>query len=296
MGPILSNERREITPVEQPGYYAVPTAADEISLIDLLLILVRRRWWFVGTFAGVMVAVIAFLLLVRPLYESRATIQIGQVASMNGSGKPVPLESPDALVSRLRAEYHLSNADTGPIEPPKVTEVSSANNASGLVTIRARGYSPKQVHGFLQKTVQQILDSQQKRFAQAMRGRKSYLTSLEQQQKQLHYQASAISKKLASDPGNNAASTLTTEQATLLQQISIDQTTIANVRQSMTPPQSMPTQLLRQPTLPVEKASPRTLLTLVLGVVGGCLAALFVAFGAEFFSQARAEMRRRFGS
>ena len=284
----MGNERHDVTPATQPAYYAMPPASDEVSLIDLWLILVRRRWWFVGTFAVIMGAVIGFLVVARPLYASRATIQIGQVTG-------TLLESPGALVSRLRAEYDLDNADTGTIEPPKVTNVSSGNNDHGLVTIKARGYSAKQARDFLQRTVQKILNGQQHHFDRAMSARKQHLASLQQQQKQLQSQVNTIGKRLEADPTTGGAFVLTWEQGTLLQQISAIQSTIANVRQSMTLPQSMPTALLHPPSLPVRRASPRTLLTLVLGIVGACLAALLAAFGAEFFSQARAEMKRRAG-
>lgn len=292
-GPILSNEHHDVMPTTQPAYYGMPPAPDEISLIDLWLILVRRKWWFVATLAVIMGAVITFLLLSRPLYESRATIQIGQIASMDGSGRPAPLEPPDALLGKLRAEYHLNNADTGTIKPPTVTDVSSGSSGKRLVTIKAHGYTPQQAHDFLQKSVQKILHGQQQRFDKAMSARKSYLASLRQQQKQFRSQVNAFRKKVEADPESNAASILASEQGALLQQISANRAVIANIQQSMTPPQSMPTDLLRQPTLPVSKASPRTLLTVVLGIMCGCLAGLFVAFGAEFFAQARAEMKRR---
>lgn len=269
--------------------------ADEISLIDLYLILVRRRWWFLGTLAVILAAVAAFLVLTRPLYESRATIQIGQVASMDGQGRPTPLEPPDALVSRLRAEYHLDSDDTATIEPPKVTDVSSGSRSHGLVTITARGYSPHQAQAFLQKTVAAIVSRQRQRFDQAMRARRSYLASMREQQKQLQSQAAAISKQLDKPgaDGSDTVSALTQDRAALLQQISTNQTQLANVQESMTPPQSTPTALLHQPSLAVKRAFPKVKLTVALGIVGGVLLGLFAAFGAEFFHQAREETRRR---
>lgn len=290
----MQNERHEITSSPQPIYFATPPDTDEISLIDLWLILVRRRWWFLGTLAVVMGAVIAFLVLTRPLYESRATLQIGQIANINGSGQTTPLELPDVLVSKLQAQYHLNDKDTAPIRPPKVTDVSS-NSGNSLITITARAYNSKKAQSFLKNTLQKIQNRQQKLFDQAMSARKDYLVNLKQQKKQLQSQVDSISQQLAKDKGIGPSTTsiLTTDRAGLLQQISTIQTQITDVKQSMNPPQSQPTELLQEPTLPVKRIFPKTKLTIALGLAGGVLLGLLVAFFVEFLHRVQMETKKR---
>lgn len=267
-----------------------PYAVEEISTIDLCLILLRRRWWLIGTLVVTLAAVAMFLVFTRPLYESRAILRIGQVTSMVGSAT-TPLESSEALVSSLRARFHLNRDDTATIKPPKVTDVIASKRLHGLVTLTARGYNPVQVQTFLQKTVAAIVNRQRQRFDQAMQVRRTYLVNLHREQKRLRSQASSISKQF-DKPGSGNAFTLNLDSL-LLKRIGVNEAQIVSIQDSMTPPQSMPTTVLAQPSLPVKQIYPKLVLTIVLSIVGGALLGLIAAFCVEFVFQAREEMRRR---
>ena len=83
---------------ERAAFYA----DDEISLIDLAVVLVRRRWVIFGVFAlcAVVGSVVAW---VKPAqYKYTAAIAIAQVP--NGSSLQ-PIESPQAVLARVENVY-----------------------------------------------------------------------------------------------------------------------------------------------------------------------------------------------
>ncbi len=246
-------------------------------MIDLWLVLVRRRWWFVGTLLVVMSVVVALLMLTPSLYQSRAVIRIGQIANVNGSGQTTLLESPDVLASKLRSAPH-------------VTDVEPSGNGA-LVTVAAQGHSPKQAQGFLASALRNIQNDLQQRFDQAMSRSRSYKASLNGQLGELQSINQQLAK--AANSGQKTASTLTASRVDLLQQIGEIQTHIANVQQSMTPPQSIPTELIQKPNLPAKRTSPNVKLMVVLGLLAGIVLGVFTAFSIEFLHRARMEMQWR---
>ena len=62
---------------EHPPAYAYP-AIDEISLVDIWLLLVRRKKLIIGTFLICLGITGLAIWLMKPIYESRATIEIAR--------------------------------------------------------------------------------------------------------------------------------------------------------------------------------------------------------------------------
>ena len=78
---------------------------DEISLVDLAKILVRRRWWVYGTVIVTVGAALIAALLMRggPVYE---VITIYEVADYsNTAGEQQPLQATRGLIQRLESVY-----------------------------------------------------------------------------------------------------------------------------------------------------------------------------------------------
>ncbi|QKT04791.1 hypothetical protein HUS23_13710 [Ectothiorhodospiraceae bacterium 2226] len=91
-----SNMRRR--PQEDRRY----TDDDEISLVDLWLVLARRKWWIIGTFLVVLAVAAAAAFLSVHRYEFITTIEIGTRISGN---QVSPIESPEAVVAKLNEGY-----------------------------------------------------------------------------------------------------------------------------------------------------------------------------------------------
>lgn len=69
-------------------------ADDEISLVDLALILVRRKWWAIGTFVVVMVAGLGYVAMQpEPGYTAEAAVELMPVPE----GMILEVERPDVM-------------------------------------------------------------------------------------------------------------------------------------------------------------------------------------------------------
>lgn len=73
---------------------------DEISLLDLWAVLVRRRLWFFGIAVLVVLASAAYALMRTPVYEYRALVEIASKA--DGT---TPIENPSAVAARFNDIY-----------------------------------------------------------------------------------------------------------------------------------------------------------------------------------------------
>lgn len=75
---------------------------DEISLVNLVAILVKRKALFSIIFIGILSSGIAFAILSPRIYTSSVTIEIG---SQIINDKITPFESPNALLAKLEHNY-----------------------------------------------------------------------------------------------------------------------------------------------------------------------------------------------
>ncbi|WP_018719536.1 Wzz/FepE/Etk N-terminal domain-containing protein [Arhodomonas aquaeolei] len=137
---------------EQPSRPIIPQAEgtgwstyadDEISLMDLWAVLVRRRAWLLGVAVIVILLSAAYALLRTPVYGHRALVEI---ASQEDS--TTPIEKPAAVAARLNDIYipEATSAwrEAHPDAPEPGVEASVAGDA-GLV--RLSGEGPKALTG-----------------------------------------------------------------------------------------------------------------------------------------------------
>ncbi len=130
--------QKEPVPVVYPQYLAAAWQEDdEVSLVDLWLMLRRYRRVFWSVFAAVLAAGVAFVLLA---YQERHALNTAiQIGTIESGGKIVKLESPESLKGKLTsaivpavtAKWLKKNPD---LERFK-TEVSSPKN-SDIVIVR----------------------------------------------------------------------------------------------------------------------------------------------------------------
>ena len=94
-------------PATQPSPYAPPYALaydpqDEISLVDLALVVWRHRRAALAMLLAVIVAGVAVALLTPKKYTYSTTIEIG---SRVEDGRIAPVEAPDTVLAKLRESY-----------------------------------------------------------------------------------------------------------------------------------------------------------------------------------------------
>ncbi len=121
-----------------------------VSLADLWLILVDRRWLIIATVLVFVAAGLGYLFMKAPIYDAGARIRIGQVA---GTGF---IETVDVLSSRLMATYGEAVA-TGVKRPrPFLVSASAPRGVTGVIDLVAEGDTPGDAVAVLERIVVDI--------------------------------------------------------------------------------------------------------------------------------------------
>lgn len=250
--------------------------ADEISLFDLWDILVQRRWWIVGVWALTLLAAVAYLLVTKPVFESRAVVQIGQVAG----DLIVP---PAALVLELRERHQIGEPGR---ELPYLQ--SAKKEGDDAVVLVAEAHTASAAQEFLLKAVQEIVGHQQQRYEAGERLQEAALAAAAAQIEDLNQQARRFSEMTDSVTIDEAV------KALLILQRSTLQTDLTKLHQqrfelqsNLSPLKSYPSRLVREPTLAEKASAPKRGLILALALVLGGMLGGMAAFFVEFLNKAK---------
>lgn len=150
-----------------------PLQTGEIDLVNLLVALLRHKWYFIVPFILLVLLGITAAILPTPKYTYSAVVQIGQVAQP-GQSSAIPIEDPRAVISKIRSalipeilsEYRIAHPDD-----PKdyKIDVSSPDN-SNVVVISVNGTSAQEplLAGFLNEIVGKLIEDDSKRFESAI--------------------------------------------------------------------------------------------------------------------------------
>ncbi len=263
---------------------------DEISLIDLWRVVIKRKKMIIGSLLLTLLLVGAWLAITKPVYESRAVLGIGQVVQM---GQVVQVEASQLLVQRLKEEYRVKDESEGEQKFPMIKEVKTMEKSlPNGVEIIAQAYEPQVAQKFLTDVVTKVIKKHRTLFDIGRTEQQRQLDSLQNEHDRIEQALSLIEHRVSSLVGSEAslAGLLTLQKDLLLQRLpQIEQQQIV-VRLAMSELQSRPTTLLRQPTLPINPVKPKPVLYLALATVLGLMLGIFGAFFAEFVGKTRARM------
>lgn len=269
-------------PTAQPPlrFPATDQYQDEISLFDLWEILVQRRWWVFGTWALTVLIAVAYLLLVSPVFESRAVIRIGRVA--DELIFPAP-----ALVLQLRERFEVD--EPGRKRPYMKSVRQEGDDALVLV---AEAYSAGEAQAFLQRSVQDVLDEQRQRYETGRQLQESALQAVTRQIQSLNQQIGQLGASAESAGIDEAVRALLILQRSSLQndlpKLHEQQ---LQLQRNMSALKSFPTHSIRVPTLVEKKSKPKTAVTLALSLVLGAVLGTMTAFVVEFIGKAKGRER-----
>lgn len=267
---------------------------DELNLIDLWLLLWRRKWLMLTVFLAALMASIIYTFSVQPVYISRAVLDIGQMVPL-GLGGDGSLESRDSLVQRLKEAYRVDDGSEGPVELPRLKEVTALNKSSkNVVSLQAVGYTPAEAQNYLMRVAQQILEQHRAIYARTQQERQQQIAFIQQQQQWVEVQMQQVNSTLRALEKRNPsqASVLILERARLQTQQAEMAEKISQLNLSIVAPFSVPTTLMRHPTLPVNATQPRPVLYITLGALMGLILGLLVIFIVEFFVKVQEKNRR----
>lgn len=264
---------------------------DEISLIDLWRVVVRRKKLIFTSLLVTLSLVGAWIFIAEPVYESRAVLGVGQVGQAGQVGQ---VEAPQLLVQRLKEEYRVKDDSEGVQKFPMLKEVKTMEKLlPNGVEIIAQAHDAHEAQKFLTDVTVKVVKHHQKLFDIGRNEQQRQLESLQQEHDRIEQALTLVEHRISLLVGSEAslAGLLTLQKDLLVQrlpQIAQQQTAL---RLAMSELQSRPTVLLRKPTLPVDPVKPKPALYLTLAAVVGLMLGIFGAFFAEFVGKTRGKMR-----
>ena len=271
---------------------AVYYQEDEISLLDIWLVLVKRRKLILAIFFLCVLASLYPILTNPPIYESRAVLEIGQVTELG------VLENRGSMIQRLEEAYRVEDSSEGVRGLPQISSVGfDKKSAPNAVTLTAQAYSAAEAQSFLRLMTDNIVAQHQKFFEQALQVYQKQVDNIDSQLEANDMQVEQLSERILglekTDPSQ--AAFLAVEKAkTLAQKPELLDRKI-KLSMAMSAPRSQPTTYLREPTLPINKIKPKRAMYLTMAVIVGAILGIFMAFFIEFIAKARQQLKARAG-
>jgi len=263
---------------------------NEISLIDLWIVLARRRYWVITIFAISVATAIAVSLFMSPRYESRAVLSLGQVSGLG------VFEQQDILLERLKRLYKLGNDDHSDRVPPYMTSIEFDTGASKRVfTFEAIGRTPEEARDFLRKAVEGLVSAHRRLYEEVLQVQRDRMSELDANLARFRQEADSLQvqrQHVRSLDGSEAA-LVALERAKLVASEPELEREKLKLRLALISPETEPTQLLEAPTLPKHALHPRPVLYTVLGIIVGLMLGVFTAFAVEFLANTKKEIAIR---
>lgn len=250
---------------------------DEISLVDLALILIKRRWWVIGI--GVLVVGLAFVFALinrgEPSYQMVTIYETAQYT--DETGREQPTQSINGLIQRLqtvhwpelRRTYVAERTDLD--EMPFELEVSNPSNTSLLSLVTpAVASNQDEVERIHRSLLEPIIDTQTREFENRQRILQSQMDRIQTRLEQAETADSGLPPELFAQYSDQ----LMELEARLesLREGSVIQTAARGDRAS---------------------DGPGGALILALGIVLGGILGLMAGFFAEFGARVRQAMKEQ---
>ena len=260
---------------------------DEIDLVDLWRALVRQKWVFGTIFLLTLLGAGTYLLTVSPVYESKATIQIGQLAGLSASGSEVSpglLEGADQFARRLREMPSETTGHTR-FHSASITDKATED----MVTVTLRAESGAEAQHALADNLEPVLAKHTVVFDAGMGLMRSRRANMQTQIEVLREQTEVLQAEVGQlrEVSPTQASLLLLEIGNLTRQIPTLENQVQTLNERLLDSRSYPTRLISGPTLPETPVEPKTQLVLALAVVLGLTLGLVGAFFGEFLRVAR---------
>lgn len=263
---------------------AQPYDDDEISLIELWQILVRRKALILACFVLCLAAGAAFAFLKAPVYESGVKLRIGQAGSAG------LLENAEELSSRILAQYGENVATGVTRERPFITTASVQKGVTTTVQLTAEGDTPEDAARLLADVVKGVQKAHTTMFEDNLKPIAERLTNLDAQRRALEQQYADITALVEQlkERDSVQASLVMIERGPITTAINQLDAERLRLSQQLTPPQTRPTELIGEITAPAKPSRPKKALVLALAAVLGVMGGVMLAFVAEFVAKAKA--------
>ena len=272
------------TPMQNAQAPAHNDDDDEISLLELWQILVKRKGLIVACLLVCMAAGAAFAFLKAPVYEADVKLRIGQVPGSGGL-----LENAEEVSSRILAQYGENIADGIKRERPFISTAAVQKSLTTTLQLTAEGDTPEDAARLLKDVVSGISKTHTAIYEDNLKPIAERLKNLEEQRKALQQQYGDISALVdqLKERDSVQASLVMIERGPITTAINQLDAERLHLSQQMTPPQTRPTELIGEITAPTKPSKPKKALVLALAAVLGLMGGVMLAFVAEFVAKAK---------
>lgn len=119
---------------------------DEVSIVEIASAAWRYKWLLLaGPFVGAMLAALLIALVLSPLWQASASLELGRVSGSGKDGVPVAVENVSTAVSRMKNPSF-------PIGPLRVIPEKD----TGIINLSIRAESPEMARQLLQENIAKL--------------------------------------------------------------------------------------------------------------------------------------------
>lgn len=262
---------------------------DTVSLVDLWVMLHKSRYWVVAGILSGIVGAVGWVLLPSPVYESRATVQIGTI------GEKGMIEEPTTLTVRLMDRYGAESDQAGPRDMPLLARVAQASltknapRSPDMLKLVAVASSPEDAKNFLGDVVETLVQDHGQLYEGYLIPLRQQLATLEQEvgsiKTQMGQLSGAADRLIASQPVQ--ASILALEKGRLATQLNQLEHERFNLKRRISDPFSVSTRIVLPPTLPKRPSRPGIVFAAGVGILVGLALGIVVALLRDLYAKVR---------
>lgn len=261
---------------------------DEISLLELWRILMKRKGLILACFLGCLAAGGAFAFLKAPVYEADVKLRIGQVKG-NEDAPPALLDVAEELSSQILAHHGEDIAQGIKRERPFITKAGVQKGGTTTLQLTAEGDTPEDAARLLETVVSRISKTHAAIYEDNVKPITERLKSMEEQRRALQQQYADITALVdqLKERDSVQASLVMIERGPITSAINELDVERLRLSQQMMPPQTRPTELIGEITAPAKPSKPKKALVLALAAVLGLMGGVMLAFVSEFVARAK---------
>jgi uncharacterized protein involved in exopolysaccharide biosynthesis len=253
---------------------------EEVSLADIWLIMARRKYWVIGGIVFFLVIGIIYAIFIPPVFEATGTIRIG-ISPNSG-----PIENAKELSSTLMAQYGKHMAEGIERKLPVLKKVSVSQQILELTT---EGYTPEETTSFLRHLTNDIIEKHNLLLQTNLTRIHERIQSIESHRGQLQRELNRATDMFETLKKNNSIEAILimlelNRITTALYQIGAE---ISLLKQTLTAPQAVQTELVRDIIAPALPSTPNKTLIIKLSFILGLIFGLLIAYLADVISNMR---------
>ena len=268
---------------------------DETIDLTELFITLKKRKTLILTFAAVFVSIAALYayVLAKPIYESKAMIEMGQIDD-------TPLDEINDAKEKLAYRYRL-NAPAMRSVYPRMTDISVPKDAKNVLSITTQSYDVDSAKSYIQKVVTDIENAYRDKTQAYIANQQAQIDSLNEDIE--HNKALLKKMEKEIEKYSDRIITLSREDAALAGiyalQIGQRQTQLLNLQKyiaslkqkkqglelSLSPIKIKPTRVVGEIETNDTPVKPKKALILAVALMTGLMLGILAALVAEFFSK-----------